>query len=294
MASLSCGCHLSGWAGSAAGEDGDYRAWRGRISTVISTLPPPSRCTRPRVRCSWPRSTTGGPIRPGLYGARGGPGCCSTTLGRSSLAGRCPPRRGVVHHVGYPGGSSRRAGYHARPPAGRRPVGGVRRRALERAFAAGSHHAASVARSPTFPVDHDAWSIDAARTLCGPLDDDTALACLQAANHEVGTVQPVAAVAPPAPAWCTAAGRRGPGRRSTSGSGGVDVAGSECAQVGRSGGGRCSRDPARDPLAACRPPDERGSGRVPGSRTSRLLSQRRRALRARSEEAATLAVTHPT
>lgn len=124
------------------------------------------------------------------------------------------------------------------------------------------------------------------------LNDATALACLQAANHEVGTLQPVAEVAaacaehavpllvdaaqvvgrvPVPPGWSLLAASA----HKWGGPGGVGVL-----AVRR--GTRW-----RSPL----PPDERGSGRVPGFENVPGALAAAAALRARSEEAEAVAAS---
>jgi cysteine desulfurase len=125
------------------------------------------------------------------------------------------------------------------------------------------------------------------------LTDDTALACLQAANHEVGTVQPVDDVA----TSCAARGTpllvdaaQVVGRLP------VPKAWTLLAASAHKWGG-----PAGVGVLAIRrgtrwrlptPHDERGSGRVPGFEDVPAALAAAAALRARSEEAETLAVTH--
>ena len=125
------------------------------------------------------------------------------------------------------------------------------------------------------------------------LTDDTALACLQAANHEVGTVQPVDDVA----ASCAARGMpllvdaaqvvgRLPVPR-----GWTLLAASAHKWGGPAGVGVLAiRRGTRWRLPT--PHDERGSGRVPGFEDVPGALAAAAALRARSEEAETLAVTH--
>jgi cysteine desulfurase len=125
------------------------------------------------------------------------------------------------------------------------------------------------------------------------LTDDTALACLQAANHEVGTVQPVDDVA----ASCAARG--------------IPLLVDAAQVVGRlpvpkpwtllAASAHKWGGPAGVGVLAIRrgtrwrlptPHDERGSGRVPGFEDVPAALAAAAALRARSEEAETLAVTH--
>ena len=122
------------------------------------------------------------------------------------------------------------------------------------------------------------------------LDDSTALACLQSANHEVGTLQPVEDVAaacrgPDVPLLVDAAQMVGrlpvpsgwslltASAHKWGGPGGVGVL-----AVRR---GTRWRSPS--------PQDERGSGRVPGFENVPGVLAAAAALRARSEEAASLA-----
>ena len=141
------------------------------------------------------------------------------------------------------------------------------------------------------PVDR-AGRVDA-DVFADLLTDDTALACLQAANHEVGTVQPVDDVA----ASCAARGipllvdaAQVVGRLP------VPEAWTLLAASAHKWGG-----PAGVGVLAIRrgtrwrlptPHDERGSGRVPGFENVPAALAAAAALRARSEEAETLAVTH--
>ncbi|MFC9426116.1 cysteine desulfurase/sulfurtransferase TusA family protein [Streptomyces sp. NPDC056987] len=81
--------------------------------------------------------------------------------------------------------------------AGRRRVGrGVTVSAVEHSsvlHAASAHEAATGGTVTEVPVDR--YGAVAPETYAGALYEDTALACLQSANHEVGTEQPVAEVA---------------------------------------------------------------------------------------------------
>jgi cysteine desulfurase len=153
-------------------------------------------------------------------------------------------------------------------------------------------HAAAQAGEPVqVPVERTG-RVDPAR-FAAMLDDSTALACLQAANHEVGTLQPVADVAAacrrrdvpllvdaaqvvgrlPVPSgWSllTASAHK------WGGPGGVGVL-----AVRR---GTRWRSPS--------PHDERGSGRVPGFENVPGALAAAAALRARSEEMPLLASSH--
>jgi cysteine desulfurase len=134
-------------------------------------------------------------------------------------------------------------------------------------------------------VDADAFS--------AALSKDTALACLQAANHEVGTVQPVAEVA------ASCAGYAVPllvdaaqvvGRMPLPG-GWALLAASAHKWGGPAGVGVLAiRRGTRWRLPT--PHDERGAGRVPGFEDVPGALAAAAALRARSHEAETLAVTH--
>ena len=125
------------------------------------------------------------------------------------------------------------------------------------------------------------------------LTDDTALACLQAANHEVGTVQPVDDVA----ASCAARGMpllvdaaQVVGRLPVP-KGWTLLAASAHKWGGPAGVGVLAiRRGTRWRLPT--PHDERGSGRVPGFEDVPGALAAAAALRARSEEAETLAITH--
>ena len=141
------------------------------------------------------------------------------------------------------------------------------------------------------PVDR-AGRVDA-DVFADLLTDDTALACLQAANHEVGTVQPVDDVA----ASCAARGMpllvdaaQVVGRLPVP-KGWTLLAASAHKWGGPAGVGVLAiRRGTRWRLPT--PHDERGSGRVPGFEDVPGALAAAAALRARSEEAETLAVTH--
>ena len=141
------------------------------------------------------------------------------------------------------------------------------------------------------PVDR-AGRVDA-EVFADLLTDDTALACLQAANHEVGTVQPVDDVA----ASCAARGMpllvdaaQVVGRLPVP-KGWTLLAASAHKWGGPAGVGVLAiRRGTRWRLPT--PHDERGSGRVPGFEDVPAALAAAAALRARSEEAETLAVTH--
>ena len=141
------------------------------------------------------------------------------------------------------------------------------------------------------PVDR-AGRVDA-EVFADLLTDDTALACLQAANHEVGTVQPVDDVA----ASCAARGMpllvdaaQVVGRLPVP-KGWTLLAASAHKWGGPAGVGVLAiRRGTRWRLPT--PHDERGSGRVPGFEDVPGALAAAAALRARSEEAETLAVTH--
>jgi cysteine desulfurase len=141
------------------------------------------------------------------------------------------------------------------------------------------------------PVD-SAGRVDA-DVFADLLTDDTALACLQAANHEVGTVQPVDDVA----ASCAARGipllvdaAQVVGRLPVP-KGWTLLAASAHKWGGPAGVGVLAiRRGTRWRLPT--PHDERGSGRVPGFEDVPGALAAAAALRARSEEAETLAVTH--
>jgi cysteine desulfurase len=141
------------------------------------------------------------------------------------------------------------------------------------------------------PVD-SAGRVDA-DVFADLLTDDTALACLQAANHEVGTVQPVDDVA----ASCAARGMpllvdaaQVVGRLPVP-KGWTLLAASAHKWGGPAGVGVLAiRRGTRWRLPT--PHDERGSGRVPGFEDVPGALAAAAALRARSEEAETLAVTH--
>lgn len=155
------------------------------------------------------------------------------------------------------------------------------------------HAAAAVpaATSDRVPVDRDG-AVDPA-AFAAALHGDTALACLQAANHEVGTVQPVADVA----AECA---RRGVpllvDAAQAVGRVGVPDGWSVLAASAHKWGG----PPGVGVLAVRRgarwrspsPEDERGSGRVPGFENVPGALAAAAALRARLEEAERLNSSH--
>lgn len=155
---------------------------------------------------------------------------------------------------------------------------------------AAAAHAASGGEVTHVPVDHDG-RVDAGG-YAEALDDATALACLQAANHEVGTLQPVAAVAE------ACAGRGVPllvDAAQVLGRLPVPTGWSLLAASAHKWGG-----PAGIGVLAVRhgvrwrsplPNDERGSGRVPGFEDVPAALAAAAALRARTEEAASLAAS---
>jgi cysteine desulfurase len=155
---------------------------------------------------------------------------------------------------------------------------------------AAAAHAASGGEVTHVPVDHDG-RVDAGG-YAEALDDATALACLQAANHEVGTLQPVAAVAE------ACAGRGVPllvDAAQVVGRLPVPTGWSLLAASAHKWGG-----PAGIGVLAVRhgvrwrsplPNDERGSGRVPGFEDVPAALAAAAALRARTEEAASLAAS---
>ncbi|MGH8840828.1 MAG: cysteine desulfurase family protein [Jiangellaceae bacterium] len=155
---------------------------------------------------------------------------------------------------------------------------------------AAAAHAASGGEVTHVPVDHDG-RVDAGG-YAEALDDATALACLQAANHEVGTLQPVAAVAE------ACAGRGLPllvDAAQVVGRLPVPTGWSLLAASAHKWGG-----PAGIGVLAVRhgvrwrsplPNDERGSGRVPGFEDVPAALAAAAALRARTEEAASLAAS---
>lgn len=155
---------------------------------------------------------------------------------------------------------------------------------------AAAAHAASGGEVTHVPVDHDG-RVDAGG-YAEALDDATALACLQAANHEVGTLQPVAAVAE------ACAGRGVPllvDAAQVVGRLPVPTGWSLLAASAHKWGG-----PAGIGVLAVRhgvrwrsplPNDDRGSGRVPGFEDVPAALAAAAALRARTEEAASLAAS---
>jgi cysteine desulfurase len=155
---------------------------------------------------------------------------------------------------------------------------------------AAAAHAASGGEVTHVPVDHDG-RVDAGG-YAEALDDATALACLQAANHEVGTLQPVAAVAE------ACAGRGVPllvDAAQVVGRLPVPTGWSLLAASAHKWGG-----PAGIGVLAVRhgvrwrsplPDDERGSGRVPGFEDVPAALAAAAALLARTEEAASLAAS---
>jgi cysteine desulfurase len=156
--------------------------------------------------------------------------------------------------------------------------------------AAGAHEAAG-GKVAQVPVDRTG-RVDADEFV-GMLSDGTALACLQAANHEVGTVQPVAAVAAACadhgvPLLVDAAQVLG---RMPVPSGWTLLAASAHKWGGPAGVGVFAvrhgtrwRNPG--------PADERGAGRVPGFEDVPGALAAAAALRARREEEASLAAAH--
>jgi cysteine desulfurase len=156
--------------------------------------------------------------------------------------------------------------------------------------AAATHEAAS-GKVAQVPVDQTG-RVDADEFV-GMLSGGTALACLQAANHEVGTVQPVTEVAaacaergvpllvdaaqvvgrlPVPPGWTLLAASA----HKWGGPAGVGVLAVRRGTRWRSPG----------------PVDERGAGRVPGFEDVPGALAAAAALRARRDEAATLATVH--
>jgi cysteine desulfurase len=133
----------------------------------------------------------------------------------------------------------------------------------------------------------------AADVFAAALSEDTALACLQAANHEVGTLQPVDEVA----ASCAALGI--PllvDAAQVAGRAAIPTQWTLLAASAHKWGG-----PAGVGVLAIRrgtrwrpptPHDERGSGRVPGFEDVPGALAAAAALQARSDEAETLAVKH--
>jgi cysteine desulfurase len=156
---------------------------------------------------------------------------------------------------------------------------------------AAATHAASGGEVTHVPVDNYG-RVDAGG-YAEALDDATALACLQAANHEVGTLQPVAAVAD------ACAGRGIPllvDAAQVMGRLPVPRGWSLLTASSHKWGG-----PAGIGVLAVRhgvrwrsplPHDERGSGRVAGFEDVPAALAAAAALRARTEEAASLAASH--
>lgn len=175
----------------------------------------------------------------------------------------------------------------ARERAGRR----IACSAVEHSSVLHAAAAAPAATSDRVPVDRDG-AVDPA-AFAAALHGDTALACLQAANHEVGTVQPVADVA----AECA---RRGVpllvDAAQAVGRVGVPDGWSVLAASAHKWGG----PPGVGVLAVRRgarwrspsPEDERGSGRVPGFENVPGALAAAAALRARLEEAERLNSSH--
>ena len=141
---------------------------------------------------------------------------------------RLPRRRAVLHQLRHPGRAPGRARRPCRPAVRRprsRPPGRERGRALQRAERRRLAGATTGTRGHASP----AWTASAGPTYGGvrrgrqrataPL-----LACLQSANHEVGTLQPVADVAAER---ASAAGCRSGGR------GRLGRAGCRCRTAGR-------------------------------------------------------------
>jgi cysteine desulfurase len=157
-------------------------------------------------------------------------------------------------------------------------------------YAAAAHEAAG-GKVAQVPVDRTG-RVDADEFV-GMLSDGTALACLQAANHEVGTIQPVAEIAPVCadhgvPLLVDAAQAVG---RLPVPSGWTLLAASAHKWGGPAGVGVLAvrhgtrwRNPG--------PADERGTGRVAGFEDVPGALAAAAALRARRKEAASLAAAH--
>ena len=201
-----------------------FRRWR-----------PPLRCTPRRVRRCWPRSTRGGPTRPGCT-ARARRARVLLDARARGRRGRCrlPPRRDWSSPLRVPRRSI--SACRGLPPDGAGPAGiwwcarsSTPRAARRRAARARRRQVTTVGVDRTGRVDPAEFA--------AALRPDTALACLQSANHEVGTVQPVAEVAEA----CRAAGCR-------------------CSSTPRSRAGRC-RSPA---AGRCWPASAHKWGGPPG------------------------------
>jgi cysteine desulfurase len=155
------------------------------------------------------------------------------------------------------------------------------------------HAAAAVPGSQVHSVAVDSTGLVDAAAFADAVRDDTAVACLQAANHEVGTVQPVAEAAaacaergvPLVVDAAQVAGRLGVPH-------GWSVLAASAHKWGGPGGvgvlavrrGTRWRSPS--------PEDERGSGRVPGFENVPGAIAAAAALRARLSEADELNRTH--
>ena len=161
-----------------------------------TSTPRPAEPLHPAARAALLAALDGGWADPArLYGDRPpAPRCCSTGARAGRRRARRPPRRAVLHGLRHPGRAPRRARRAAGAPAAGPAPG----------RAAPSSTPASC--TPPSGTSATAATVDdrAASTATGRVDPDdvrrarrpgTALACLQSANHEVGTVQPVAEVA---------------------------------------------------------------------------------------------------
>ena len=153
-------------------------------------------------------------------------------------------------------------------------------------------HAAAQAGEPVHVPVERTGRVDPAR-FAAMLDDSTALACLQAANHEVGTLQPVADVAADCrerdvPLLVDAAQVVG---RLLVPSGWSLLTASAHKWGGPGGVGVLAVRRGTRWLSPS-PHDERGSGRVPGFENVPGALAAAAALRARSEEMHSLASSH--
>ena len=263
-------------AGGGGGRGRTVAAW----PAPTSTPPRRRRCTRwPGRRC-WPRWTTAGPTRPGSTARAGAPGCCSTAPARPW------PRCSAVRpdEVTFCASGTQAAqlavlgGLAGRRRAGSRLV----HSAVEHSCVlhAAERHVAAGGEAVGVPVDR-LGRVDPAAFAAAVAAPGTALASLMSANHEVGTVQPVAEVA----AAC-AAGRRPAAHRRRAvarpgaGAGRLVAAVGQRAQVGRPARRRRAGGPHRHPVGLAAAHRRAGARADPRLR-ERAGRRRRRGLAAR-------------
>ena len=282
---------------AAADAAADGAARRGLPRRRLGRAPAPRRAAPPGP----PRRRPAGPTPPASTAPGGAPGCCSTrpaSRSRGSLG--CRPDEVSFTGVGDAG----------RPPRGRRPGRGPRPdRAPSVVVGAWSTprvlHAVTAVAAGRPAERGRAWSrstgpAGSTRRRLRPARSapDTALACLQTANHEVGTEQPrgrgraPACAAAGVPLLVDAAAVASAADRVPSG---WSVLAGERAQVGRSRGRRRARRADRRPLALARarrrPQPRRARARLRGrrwcgGRSGGARGRRRRGRAARGRAAA--------